>query len=111
MTTATTQRHLLMHMTANGSLGPEGKDLLVVRRGEGVRRGRGRQALHRRPVRAVARGGLIVDLMPRRLCEAGLPARVHNRSAPLVQIAPPLLSDRVLLDRIADTLTDASARI
>ncbi|MDX3547669.1 hypothetical protein PV729_36365 [Streptomyces europaeiscabiei] len=107
MTTATTQRHLLMHMTANGSLGPEGKDLLVVRRGEGVRRGRGRQALHRRPVRAVARGGL----MPRRLCEAGLPARVHNRSAPLVQIAPPLLSDRVLLDRIADTLTDASARI
>ncbi|WP_327348235.1 hypothetical protein [Streptomyces europaeiscabiei] len=97
--------------TANGSLGPEGEDLFVVRRGEGVRRGRGRQALHRRPVRAVARGGLIVGLIPRRLREAGLPARVHNRSAPLVQIAPPLLSDRVLLDRIADTLAEASARI
>ncbi|MGW0846866.1 hypothetical protein ACWD26_43480 [Streptomyces sp. NPDC002787] len=31
-TAAIAQRHLL-HMTANGSLGPEGEDLLVVRRG------------------------------------------------------------------------------
>ncbi|KFF98762.1 hypothetical protein PV367_45865 [Streptomyces europaeiscabiei] len=111
MTTATAQRHLLMHMTAVSSLGPEGEDLLVVRRGEGLRRGGAQQALHRRPVRAVARGGLIVDLIPHRLREAGPPARVHNRSAPQVQIAPPLLSDRVLLDRIADTLAEASARI
>ncbi|MFI7017335.1 hypothetical protein [Streptomyces sp. NPDC050164] len=35
MTAATAQRHPLLHMTANGSLGPEGEDLLVVRRGEG----------------------------------------------------------------------------
>jgi adenosylmethionine-8-amino-7-oxononanoate aminotransferase len=31
----TAQRHPLLHMTANGSLGPEGENLLVVRRGEG----------------------------------------------------------------------------
>jgi adenosylmethionine-8-amino-7-oxononanoate aminotransferase len=63
----------------------------------------------------LARVGLIVDLIPRRLREAGLLARVYNRSAPLVQIAPPLISDRALLDRIADilavTLAEASARI
>ncbi|CAM5712662.1 Aspartate aminotransferase family protein OS=Streptomyces alboniger OX=132473 GN=CP975_26020 PE=3 SV=1 [Streptomyces alboniger] len=63
----------------------------------------------------LARAGLIVDLIPRRLREAGLLARVYNRSAPLVQIAPPLISDRALLDRIAeiiaDTLDEASARL
>ena len=32
---ATAQRHLLLNMTANGSLGPDGEDLLVVRRGAG----------------------------------------------------------------------------
>ncbi|GAB2961203.1 aspartate aminotransferase family protein [Streptomyces pseudoechinosporeus] len=62
-----------------------------------------------------ARADLIVDLIPRRLREAGLLARVYNRSAPLVQIAPPLISDRQLLDRIADiladTLDEASARL
>ncbi|MFH0180542.1 aminotransferase class III-fold pyridoxal phosphate-dependent enzyme [Streptomyces cacaoi] len=62
-----------------------------------------------------ARADLIVDLIPRRLREAGLLARVYNRSAPLVQIAPPLISDRHLLDRIADilaeTLAEASARL
>ncbi|MFF1296923.1 MULTISPECIES: aminotransferase class III-fold pyridoxal phosphate-dependent enzyme [unclassified Streptomyces] len=62
-----------------------------------------------------ARADLIGDLIPRRLREAGLLARVYNRSAPLVQIAPPLISDRALLDRIADilaeTLAEASARI
>ncbi|MCZ4508071.1 aminotransferase class III-fold pyridoxal phosphate-dependent enzyme [Streptomyces sp. ActVer] len=62
-----------------------------------------------------ARADLVVDLIPRRLREAGLLARVYNRSAPLVQIAPPLISDRHLLDRIADilaeTLAEASARI
>ncbi|GAA3625469.1 aspartate aminotransferase family protein [Lentzea roselyniae] len=59
-----------------------------------------------------ARTALIVDLIPRRLREAGLLARVYNRAAPLVQIAPPLISDRRLLDRIteiiADTLDEAS---
>lgn len=62
-----------------------------------------------------ARADLIVDLIPRRLREAGLLARVYNRAAPLVQIAPPLISDRQLLDRIAeiiaDTLDEASARL
>lgn len=62
-----------------------------------------------------ARADLITGLIPRRLREAGLLARVYNRSAPLVQIAPPLISDRALLDRIADilaeTLAEASARM
>ncbi|MEU0069991.1 aminotransferase class III-fold pyridoxal phosphate-dependent enzyme [Streptomyces sp. NPDC006332] len=62
-----------------------------------------------------ARADLIVDLIPRRLREAGLLARVYNRAAPLVQIAPPLISDRALLDRIAevvaDTLDEAAARL
>ncbi|MGW0820328.1 aminotransferase class III-fold pyridoxal phosphate-dependent enzyme [Streptomyces sp. NPDC002845] len=62
-----------------------------------------------------ARAALVGDLIPRRLREAGLLARVYNRAAPLVQIAPPLISDRQLLDRIADTLAqtlaEASARL
>ncbi|WP_030935526.1 aminotransferase class III-fold pyridoxal phosphate-dependent enzyme [Streptomyces sp. NRRL S-646] len=62
-----------------------------------------------------ARTDLIAGLIPRRLREAGLLARVYNRTAPLVQIAPPLISDRGLLDRIAeiiaDTLDEASARL
>ncbi|WP_210590435.1 aminotransferase class III-fold pyridoxal phosphate-dependent enzyme [Streptomyces sp. GESEQ-35] len=62
-----------------------------------------------------ARAALVADLIPRRLREAGLLARVYNRAAPLVQIAPPLISDRALLDRIADiiadTLAEASARL
>ncbi|MEV2231664.1 aminotransferase class III-fold pyridoxal phosphate-dependent enzyme [Streptomyces phaeochromogenes] len=62
-----------------------------------------------------ARAALVADLIPRRLREAGLLARVYNRAAPLVQIAPPLISDRHLLDRIADilaeTLDEASARL
>ncbi|MCX5240924.1 aminotransferase class III-fold pyridoxal phosphate-dependent enzyme [Streptomyces prunicolor] len=62
-----------------------------------------------------ARAALVGDLIPRRLREAGLLARVYNRAAPLVQIAPPLISDRQLLDRIADiiadTLDEASARL
>jgi adenosylmethionine-8-amino-7-oxononanoate aminotransferase len=53
-----------------------------------------------------ARGALVADLIPRRLREAGLLARVYNRAAPLLQIAPPLVSDRELLDRIADVIAD-----
>lgn len=59
-----------------------------------------------------ARQALVVDLIPRRMRDAGLLARVYNRAAPLLQIAPPLISDRPLLDRIveiiADTLDEAS---
>ncbi|MFF2653561.1 aminotransferase class III-fold pyridoxal phosphate-dependent enzyme [Streptomyces sp. NPDC058045] len=62
-----------------------------------------------------ARTELVAGLIPRRLREAGLLARVYNRDAPLVQIAPPLVSDRQLLDRIAqiiaDALEEASARL
>ncbi|MEU0588920.1 hypothetical protein [Streptomyces sp. NPDC006132] len=54
-------------------------------------------------------------LIPRLLREAGLPARVHNGSAQLVKIAPWLISDRALFDRIAailaGTLAEASAHI
>jgi adenosylmethionine-8-amino-7-oxononanoate aminotransferase len=61
------------------------------------------------------RAAVVTDLIPRRLHEAGLLARVYNRAAPLVQIAPPLISDRALLDRIADiigtTLDEASAHL
>jgi adenosylmethionine-8-amino-7-oxononanoate aminotransferase len=53
-----------------------------------------------------ARSALVADLIPRRLREAGLLARVYNRAEPLVQIAPPLVSDRELLDRIADIIAD-----
>jgi adenosylmethionine-8-amino-7-oxononanoate aminotransferase len=53
-----------------------------------------------------ARTALVADLIPRRLREAGLLARVYNRAAPLLQIAPPLVSDRELLDRIADIIAD-----
>ncbi|MEI8406433.1 MULTISPECIES: aminotransferase class III-fold pyridoxal phosphate-dependent enzyme [unclassified Kribbella] len=55
---------------------------------------------------AAARSALVADLIPRRLREAGLLARVYNRAAPIVQIAPPLVSDRELLDRIADIIAD-----
>ncbi|MFJ1812676.1 MULTISPECIES: aminotransferase class III-fold pyridoxal phosphate-dependent enzyme [unclassified Streptomyces] len=62
-----------------------------------------------------ARKELVADLIPRRLREAGLLARVYDRSRPLVQIAPPLISDRAVLDRIAaiiaGTLAEASARL
>ena len=53
-----------------------------------------------------ARNALIAELIPRRLREAGLLARVYNRAAPLVQIAPPLISGRQLIDRIAEIIAD-----
>ncbi|WP_327589672.1 aminotransferase class III-fold pyridoxal phosphate-dependent enzyme [Nonomuraea sp. NBC_00507] len=62
-----------------------------------------------------ARAALIHDLIPRRLREAGLLARVYDRAAPLVQIAPPLIAEADLLDLIADiiaaTLDEASDRL
>jgi adenosylmethionine-8-amino-7-oxononanoate aminotransferase len=62
----------------------------------------------------VARDAIVAELIPRRLREAGLLARVYNRDAPLLQIAPPLISDRHHLDRIADILgetLDEASRI
>jgi 4-aminobutyrate aminotransferase-like enzyme len=62
--------------------------------------GDGEQGEFSEPLRAA----LIRDLIPRRLREAGLIARVYDRAAPLVQIAPPLISDRDLLERIAEII-------
>ncbi|GAB2961131.1 hypothetical protein [Saccharothrix stipae] len=60
-----------------------------------------------------ARATLVADLIPPRLREAALPARVHDRAAPRLRIAPPPISDRPLPDRIteilADTLDEAAA--
>ncbi|MFF7795883.1 hypothetical protein [Streptomyces sp. NPDC007991] len=84
---ATAQRQLL-HMTANGSLGPDGEGLLAVRRG--------RVPTPRTPTAGAsstacggpARLGLVVGLIPRRLREAGLLARVCNRFVPLIGSSP-----------------------
>jgi adenosylmethionine-8-amino-7-oxononanoate aminotransferase len=65
-----------------------------------------------RPFSTEKRGALIRDLIPRRLREAGLLARVYDRAKPLVQIAPPLVCTSAELDRIvgilAETLDEAS---
>jgi adenosylmethionine-8-amino-7-oxononanoate aminotransferase len=57
------------------------------------------------------RDKLIRGFMPRRLREAGLIARSDDRGDSVVQIAPPLISDRAVLDAIVaglgDVLTDA----
>jgi adenosylmethionine-8-amino-7-oxononanoate aminotransferase len=95
VTTATAKRHLLLNMTANGSLGPEGEDLLVVRRGEcpyvddadGRRYIDGLSGLYccqlgyssARSSRTPPKGNCTSCAIAR---------RVYNRSAPLVQIAP-----------------------
>jgi adenosylmethionine-8-amino-7-oxononanoate aminotransferase len=65
-----------------------------------------------RPFCMEEREALIRDLIPRRLREAGLLARVYDRAQPLVQIAPPLVCTAAELDRIvgilAETLDEAS---
>jgi adenosylmethionine-8-amino-7-oxononanoate aminotransferase len=57
------------------------------------------------------RDRLLRDFLPRRLREAGLIARADDRGDSVLQIAPPLISDRQLLDDIVailgDVLTDA----
>ncbi|HZU39569.1 MAG TPA: aminotransferase class III-fold pyridoxal phosphate-dependent enzyme [Solirubrobacteraceae bacterium] len=50
------------------------------------------------------RDRLIRGFMPRRLREAGLIARADDRGDSVVQIAPPLISDRALLQEIVDRL-------
>ena len=76
---ATTQRHLL-YMTTNGSLSPEGQDLLVVQRGESpyIDDADGRRYID--GLWGPARVGLLVDLIPRRLRETGLLVRSHDQS-------------------------------
>ncbi len=58
---------------------------------------------------------LVRDFLPRRLRQAGLIARADDRGDAVLQIAPPLISDRQLLEeivsRMGDVLTDAGAAI
>jgi adenosylmethionine-8-amino-7-oxononanoate aminotransferase len=61
------------------------------------------------------RDRLLRGFLPKRLREAGLIARADDRGDPVIQIAPPLISDAALLgdivDRLADVLTDADAHM
>ncbi|MCZ7415909.1 MULTISPECIES: aminotransferase class III-fold pyridoxal phosphate-dependent enzyme [unclassified Streptomyces] len=55
---------------------------------------------------AAERERLLRGFLPPRLLEAGLIARADDRGDSVLQIAPPLVSDRALLDRIVDGLAD-----
>ena len=61
------------------------------------------------------RDRLIRGFLPRRLRDAGIIARADDRGDSVLQIAPPLISDRDLLDRIVnalgEVLTDAAAHM
>jgi adenosylmethionine-8-amino-7-oxononanoate aminotransferase len=55
------------------------------------------------------RDRLLRGFLPRRLREAGLIARADDRGDSVLQIAPPLIADRELLDEIVDRLADVLA--
>jgi adenosylmethionine-8-amino-7-oxononanoate aminotransferase len=55
---------------------------------------------------AAERERLLRGYLPGRLLEAGLIARADDRGDSVLQIAPPLVADRALLDEIADRLAD-----
>lgn len=61
------------------------------------------------------RDKLLRGFLPGRLREAGLIARADDRGDSVLQIAPPLIADKALLDeivaRLGDVLTDASAHM
>jgi adenosylmethionine-8-amino-7-oxononanoate aminotransferase len=61
------------------------------------------------------RDKLLRGFLPRRLREAGLIARADDRGDAVLQIAPPLISDKGVLDdiaaRLGDVLTDAGAHM
>src|SRR3954452_6879665 len=61
------------------------------------------------------RDKLLRGFLPGRLREAGLIARADDRGDAVLQIAPPLISDKPLLDeivaRLGDVLTDAGAHM
>jgi adenosylmethionine-8-amino-7-oxononanoate aminotransferase len=61
------------------------------------------------------RDDLLRGFLPGRLREAGLIARADDRGDATLQIAPPLISDKALIDeivaRLGDVLTDASAHM
>ena len=50
---------------------------------------------------------LLRRVLSARLLDNGLLCRLDDRGDPVIQISPPLVADRVLLDRIIDTLEDA----
>jgi adenosylmethionine-8-amino-7-oxononanoate aminotransferase len=56
------------------------------------------------PFDAGERDRLLRGFMPGRLLEAGIIARADDRGDSVVQIAPPLISDRAVLDAIVDAL-------
>ncbi|MDP9385158.1 MAG: aspartate aminotransferase family protein [Actinomycetota bacterium] len=55
---------------------------------------------------AEERERLVKGHLPRRLLESGLLARPDDRGDVVLHIAPPLISDRALLDDIVDRMTD-----
>ncbi|HWH94023.1 MAG TPA: aminotransferase class III-fold pyridoxal phosphate-dependent enzyme [Baekduia sp.] len=61
------------------------------------------------------RDRLLRGFLPGRLREAGLIARADDRGDAVLQIAPPLISDKAVLDdivaRLGDVLTDAGAHM
>jgi adenosylmethionine-8-amino-7-oxononanoate aminotransferase len=61
------------------------------------------------PFDADERERLLRGFMPRRLREAGIIARADDRGDSVVQIAPPLISDREVLDAIVDGLAEVLA--
>jgi adenosylmethionine-8-amino-7-oxononanoate aminotransferase len=58
---------------------------------------------------AAERERLLRGYLPGRLLEAGVLARADDRGDSVLQIAPPLISDRAVLDDIADRLHDVLA--
>lgn len=55
------------------------------------------------------REALIHRMLPDALRRRGVLARVYDRAEPLLQIAPPLISDRALLDTIVDVIDEVLA--
>jgi adenosylmethionine-8-amino-7-oxononanoate aminotransferase len=55
------------------------------------------------------RDRLLRGFLPKRLLEAGIIARADDRGDSVLQIAPPLISDGVILDQIVDALTEVLA--
>jgi adenosylmethionine-8-amino-7-oxononanoate aminotransferase len=55
------------------------------------------------------RDRLLRGFLPKRLLEAGIIARADDRGDSVLQIAPPLISDGVILDQIVDALAEVLA--
>ncbi len=55
-------------------------------------------------------GVLVREILPRLLIEHGLIARADDRGDPVLQIAPPLIADEVLLDEIVIAMREVLSR-